>query len=68
MVGGTRNIPGETAQFLSALDDCDDSREAFALLQERIRYYQQAGRPAPEPLHRREQRMAMEFVAQSQGR
>jgi hypothetical protein len=65
---GTRNIPGETAEFLSALDHCDDLRDAFALLQERIRCYQQAGQPPPEPLRRREQRMVMEFMAESQGR
>lgn len=65
---GTRNVRRETAEFLIALDNCDDSRDAFALLQERIRRYHQAGQPTPEPLRRREQRMVMEFMAESQGR
>jgi hypothetical protein len=65
---GTRNIPGDMAEFLRGLDDCQDSRDAFALLQERIRCYQQAGHPPPEALRRREQSMLMEFMAESQGR
>ena len=65
---GVRNPSGEMAEFLSGLDDCHDSRDAFALLQERIRCYQQAGQPPPEPLRRREQCMMIEFMAESQGR
>ena len=65
---GGRNTFGEMDNFLSLLDDCHDLRDAFLLLQERIRRYQQAGQSPPEPLRRREQRMLMEFMAESQGR
>jgi hypothetical protein len=65
---GARNTSGEVTEFLSVLDNCHDSRDAFALLQERIRSYQKAGQPPPEPLRRREQSMLIEFMAESQGR
>ena len=65
---GARTTSGEMTEFLSVLDDCRDSRDAFALLQERIRSYQAAGQPPPASLRRREQSMLMEFMAESQGR
>ena len=62
------DIPGETAEFWVELNDRDDLRDAFALLQERIRRYQRAGWPVPEAPRRRERSIVVECMAQSQGR
>jgi hypothetical protein len=58
----------DIAVLLTSLDDHDDPRDAYALLQERIREYRSAGWSVPEELIRIERSMMTEFMAESQGR
>jgi hypothetical protein len=61
----------ETADItvlLTTIDDHDDPRDAYALVQERIRQYRSAGWLVPEELVRVERSMMTEFMAESQGR
>jgi hypothetical protein len=58
----------EATEFWRDLKEEDDLRPTYALVQERIRYYRQAGRPIPEKLRRCERHMMAEFMARSQGR
>jgi hypothetical protein len=67
MADSRADTPAETPEFWRALDQ-EDLRDAYALIQDRIRRYREAGRPVPETLHRRERDMMTEFMAQSQGR
>jgi hypothetical protein len=65
----SRNQSGtEIAVLLTALDAHDDPRDAYALVQERIREYRSAGWSVPEELIRVERSMMTEFMAESQGR
>ena len=54
--------------LLTAIDDQDDPRDAYALVQERIQQYRSAGWSVPEELTRVERSMMTEFMAESQGR
>lgn len=65
---GTDKFPHECRDFFAELEDCDDPRDAYARLQDRIRAYASAGRPVPEALRRRRRDLMTEFMAQSQGR
>lgn len=58
----------DIAVLLTAIDDHDDPRDAYALVQERIRQYRSAGWSVPEELIRVERSMITEFMAESQGR
>jgi hypothetical protein len=58
----------EIAVLLTTIDDHDDPRDAYALVQERIRQYRSAGWSVPEELVRVERTMMTEFMAESQGR
>jgi hypothetical protein len=61
--------PGaEIAVLLTSINDQDDLRDAYALLQERIQKYRSAGWSVPEELVRVERTMITEFMAESQGR
>jgi hypothetical protein len=54
--------------LLTSIDEHDDPRDAYALVQERIREYRSAGWSVPEELIRVERSMMTEFMAESQGR
>jgi hypothetical protein len=54
--------------LLTTLDDQDDPRDAYALVQDYIREYRSAGWSVPEELIRVERSMVTEFMAESQGR
>jgi hypothetical protein len=54
--------------LMTTIDDHDDPRDAYALVQERIRQYRSAGWSVPEELIRVERTMMTEFMAESQGR
>jgi hypothetical protein len=54
--------------LLSAIDEQDDPRDAYAMLQDRIRQYRTAGWSVPEDLIRVERSMMTDFMAESQGR
>jgi hypothetical protein len=58
----------DMAVLMTALDAHDDPRDAYALVQERIREYRSAGWSVPEELIRVERSMVTEFMAESQGR
>jgi hypothetical protein len=58
----------DIAVLLTSIDDHDDPRDAYALVQERIREYRSAGWMVPEELIRVERSMMTEFMAESQGR
>lgn len=62
------DIAPETGEFWHALDQEGDLRDAYALIQERVQRYRDAGWRVPEQLRRRERDMMTELVAQSQGR
>lgn len=61
-------LPSDFVEFFAELDDCDDLRDAYARVQDKIRAYSAAGRPVPEALRRCERDLMTEFMAQSQGR
>jgi hypothetical protein len=54
--------------LLLAIDEQDDPRDAYAMLQDRIRQYRTAGWSVPEDLIRVERSMMTDFMAESQGR
>ena len=54
--------------LLTAIEGQDDPRDAYAMVQERIRAYRSAGWSVPEELVRVERSMMTEFMAESQGR
>jgi hypothetical protein len=58
----------DIAVFLTSIDDHDDPRDAYALVQDRIQKYRSAGWSIPEELIRVERSMMTEFMAESQGR
>jgi hypothetical protein len=58
----------EIAVLLTAIDEQDDPRDAYALVQERIQQYRVAGWSIPDDLIRVERTMITEFMAESQGR
>lgn len=58
----------EIAEINSRIDECDDPRDGFAIVQERIREYKDAGWPVPQDLQRIERNLITELMAQSQGR
>lgn len=61
-------IPSDCVELFAELDGCDDLRDAYARLQDRIRAYSAAGRPVPEVLLRCERDLMTELTSQSQGR
>ena len=61
-------VPSDCAELFAELDYCDDLRDAYARVQDRIRAYSAAGRPVPDALLRCERDLMTEFMAESQGR
>jgi hypothetical protein len=64
----SQDASADIAVLLTTIDDQDDPRDAYALLQERIRQYRSAGWSVPDELVRVERSMMTEFMAESQGR
>jgi hypothetical protein len=58
----------DIAVLLTSIEDHDDPRDAYAMLQERISEYRSAGWSVPDELIRVERTMMTEFMAESQGR
>jgi hypothetical protein len=58
----------DIAVLLTSIEDQDDMRDAYAMLQERISEYRSAGWSVPDELIRVERSMMTEFMAESQGR
>ena len=64
----SKDAGSDIAVLLTAIDDHDDPRDAYAMVQERIREYRSSGWLVPEELIRVERSMMTEFMAESQGR
>lgn len=61
-------MQSEIAQLNQELEQTDDPRECYALVQARIRAYRQAGLRVPDDLALIEKRLMAECMAASQGR
>lgn len=64
----TEEMQCEIAELNLKLDEIDDPRRSYALVQERIRSYRTEGRQIPDALSRIERRLASECRLESQGR
>lgn len=64
----SEQMQSEIAQLSGQLDQLDDPRECYALVQERIRSYRSSGDRVPDALSQIERRLMRECMAESQGR
>jgi prefoldin subunit 5 len=63
-----KQVQSEIAEFNQQLENLQDLRSSYALVQERIRTYRLKGSEVPEALIRIERRLLNECLAESQGR
>jgi chorismate mutase len=61
-------MQSEIAEINQKIEQIDDPRRCYALVQERIRKLRQAGRMVPDDLARIERQLMVECLAESQGR
>jgi hypothetical protein len=61
-------MQSEIAELSIKLDEIEDPRRSFALVQERIRRYRAEGREIPDELVMMERRLAADCLCESQGR
>jgi hypothetical protein len=61
-------MQSEIAELNTELEEVEDPRDCYAMVQARIRRYRQAGRKVPEDLALIERRLMNECMAASQGR
>jgi hypothetical protein len=54
--------------LMTKIEDEDDPRAAYAIVQDRIQEYRTAGWAVPDDLIRVERKMMTDFMAESQGR
>ncbi len=64
----TEQMQAEIAELNHRLEEIDDPRRSYALVQERIRNYRKLGHQIPEALALMERRLAIECRIESQGR
>lgn len=64
----TEQMQAEIAELNVRLEEIDDPRSAWAIVQERIRNYRKLGKQVPEALALMERRLATECRIESQGR
>lgn len=64
----SEQMQSEIAQLNTEIDQCEDPRLGYRMVQERIRSYRQSGQSVPEELERLEKQMVAECLAESQGR
>lgn len=64
----SEQMQSEIAQLNGQLEQMDDPRECYALVQERIRSYRTSGDCVPDALNQIERRLFRECLAESQGR
>ncbi len=64
----TEQMQSEIAELSLRMEEIDDPRRSYALIQERIRQYRQRGHDIPEELVRMERRLAADCLIESQGR
>jgi hypothetical protein len=64
----TEQMQAEIAELNLRLDEIDDPRRSYALVQERIRAFRNHGQQVPEALALMERRLAEDCRLESQGR
>lgn len=64
----TDQMQAEIAELNLRLDEIDDPRRSYAIVQEKIRAYRKHGQQVPEALSLMERRLATECRIESQGR
>ena len=64
----TDQMQSEIAELTLRMEEVDDPRRCFAMVQERIRKCKQQGMEVPEELSRLERSLARECLSESQGR
>lgn len=64
----TDQMQAEIVELNHRLDEIDDPRRSYALVQERIRKCRKLGQQVPEALTLMERRLAIECRIESQGR
>ena len=64
----SEHMQSEIAQLSGQLDQIDDPREGYALVQERIRTYRSRGDEIPDALSLMARSLRLDCLAQSQGR
>lgn len=64
----TEQMQSEITELNLRLEEIDDPRRSYAMVQERIRAYRANGYQIPEALAQLERRLATECWAESQGR
>lgn len=64
----TEQMQAEIVELNHRLDEIDDPRRSYALVQERIRNFRKNGQQVPEALRLMERRLAIECRIESQGR
>ena len=63
----TDQMQSEIAELNSKLEEIDDPRRSYALVQERIRLYRTLGREVPQELVRIERRLLNDCLLESRG-
>ncbi len=64
----SEQMQSEIAEINQTIEQIDDPRRCYALVQERIRKFRQAGNVVPDDLARIERQLMVECLAESQGR
>jgi hypothetical protein len=64
----TEQMQAEIAELNHRLEEIDDPRRSYAIVQEKIRGYRQRGQQVPEALALMERRLAVDCLSESQGR
>ena len=64
----SNQMQSEIAEINQTIEQIDDPRRCYALVQDRIRKLRQAGRMVPDDLARIERQLMVECLAESQGR
>jgi hypothetical protein len=63
----TDQMQSEIAELNSKLEEIDDPRRSYAMVQERIRLYRTLGREVPQELVRIERRLLNDCLLESRG-
>jgi hypothetical protein len=64
----TDQMQSEIAELSRKIDEIEDPRQCFAIVQERVRRYRSQGLEVPAELARLERSLAAECRSESQGR
>lgn len=64
----SEQMHSDFAELNRQMEQLDDPRQCYALVQERIRRYRSEGSSVPEQLSRLEKALIVECLAESQGR